>query len=114
MAQAFALMAKAEAWSAGSKPSGTVNPKAIESMARIGYDLSSHESTSIDAVADQSFDLVATMGCGDACPHVPARFREDWEIPDPKQLDTEEFDRVRDQIRDAVAAAVERVKRESV
>lgn len=110
MAQAFGLLAGAEAWSAGSKPSGEVNPKAIASMAEIGYDLSKHESTSIDEIPGMEFDLVATMGCGDACPHVPARHREDWDIPDPKHMDPEEFARVREGIREHVTAAIARVE----
>ena len=41
-------------------------------------------------------DLVVTMGCGDACPNVRARVRQDWAIPDPKDLAPAEFGRVRD------------------
>lgn len=109
MAQAFAIMAGIEALSAGSKPSGVVHPKAIASMAALGYDLSTHESTSVGELPDLSFDLVVTMGCGDACPNVAARAREDWEIPDPKHLDTEAFAEVRDQIARELAAAVRRL-----
>jgi protein-tyrosine-phosphatase len=38
------------------------------------------------------------MGCGDACPFVRARRREDWDIPDPKDLPADEFRAVRDLI----------------
>ena len=31
------------------------------------------------------------MGCGDACPYVPAKARLDWKIPDPKDMPLEEF-----------------------
>ena len=30
------------------------------------------------------------MGCGDECPLVRAKRREDWDIPDPKELPPEE------------------------
>jgi protein-tyrosine-phosphatase len=43
-------------------------------------------------------DVAVTMGCGDACPAVRARRREDWEIPDPRDLDEEGVRRVRDEI----------------
>lgn len=97
MAQAFALMQGAEAYSAGSKPSGIVNPKAIGAMAELGYDLSGHESKSLDEVkAFAPFDAVVTMGCGDACPWMPAKKHIDWQIPDPRNMEPEEFKQVRD------------------
>ncbi|WP_420442205.1 arsenate reductase ArsC [Candidatus Palauibacter sp.] len=107
MAEAFArLLAgdRVEAASGGSRPSGVVNPRAVESMAELGYDLGAHRSDGLDDVPPGPFDAVVTMGCGDACPHVPARRREDWEVPDPKDLPAEEFRAVRDDIRRRVAA----------
>ena len=71
MAEAFARILgreSIEAYSAGSKPSGKVNPKAIKAMRELGYDLSVHGSKSLDELPDVSFDFVATMGCEDACP----------------------------------------------
>ncbi|MEX2641720.1 MAG: hypothetical protein WD266_13605, partial [Balneolales bacterium] len=35
-------------WILGPRPSGIVNPRAIEAMKEIGYDLSVHESVSVD------------------------------------------------------------------
>lgn len=109
MAEAFARMIggdAVEAWSAGSRPSGTVNPKAIEMMRELGYDLSAHRSNSLDEVPDIEWDLVATMGCGDACPSVRARKREDWQIPDPRHMEPAEFRKVRDMIREQVRRAI--------
>ena len=109
MAEAFARMLggnRVEAYSAGSRPSGIVNPKAIEAMRELGYDLSAHDSKSLDDLAQIEFDFVATMGCGDACPMVRSRQRADWSIPDPKHLDTDEFRVVRDMIRDKVRMAL--------
>ena len=59
-----------EAYSAGSHPSGQVNPKAIGSMKEIGYDLSAHDSKSLNDIPQLEYDFVATMGCGDECPYV--------------------------------------------
>jgi protein-tyrosine-phosphatase len=106
MSQAFAKMLggdTVEAYSAGSRPSGIVNPKAIAAMKELGYDLSKHESKSLkEAEQFAPFDAVVTMGCGDACPWMPAKKFIDWEIPDPKHMDTAEFNSVRDFIRDKV------------
>ena len=100
MAEAFARMAggeAVEAMSAGSRPSGRINPKAIRFMGELGYDLSAHASKSLDEV-DGEFDAVITMGCGDSCPWVPAKRREDWALPDPRDMDDEGYRTVRDEI----------------
>lgn len=101
MAEAFARIYggdNVEAYSSGSRPSGVVNPKAIASMKELGYDLSKHKSKSLDDLPDAEWDLVATMGCGDECPFIRAKRREDWQIPDPKNMDTIDFRAVRDEI----------------
>jgi protein-tyrosine-phosphatase len=102
MSEAFATMLGGkgvQAYSAGSAPSGHVSDKAIASMKEIGYDLSSHRSKSLEEVrAVAPFDIVVTMGCGDACPWMPAKKFVDWQIPDPKEMNAEEFRKVRDLI----------------
>lgn len=101
MAEAFVHLSHRkdiEVYSAGSKPSGKVNPKAIESMKEIGYDLSSHDSKSLSDIPAIQYDAVMTMGCGDECPYVQGKLREDWKIPDPKNMTLEEFRKVRDLI----------------
>jgi protein-tyrosine-phosphatase len=105
MAEAFARIhgkGTISAYSAGSKPSGQVNPKAVESMRELGYDLSQHRSKSLSEIPDLEYDVVITMGCGDECPFVRARHREDWEIPDPKALPKEGLRAVRDLIESKV------------
>src|SRR5258707_3331628 len=109
IAEAFARIhggEQIEAYSAGSRPSGTINPRAIASMKEIGYDLSRHKSKSLSEIPDIEFDFVATMGCGDACPFVRAKQREDWNIPDPKALPPEDFRAVRDLIETKVKGAI--------
>lgn len=109
MAEAFARIhggESVEAFSAGSRPSGIVNPKAIASMAEIGYDLSAHTSKSLDDIPQVEYDFVATMGCGDECPFIRAERREDWQIPDPKDLPPPDFNKVRDEIERRVRALV--------
>jgi len=110
MAEAFARILggkSVEAYSAGSHPSGKVNPKAVKAMRELGYDLSVHGSKSLDELPDVAFDFVATMGCGDACPMVRAKQRADWSIPDPKHLPSDEFRVVRDLIQDKVRVTLD-------
>ena len=103
MAQAFAnIEGGVEAYSAGSKPSGKVNPKAIEAMKELGYDLSVHESKSLNDLPDVAFDAAVTMGCGDECPFLKAARRIEWQIPHPKNMPPEEFRIVRDTIHEKV------------
>jgi len=98
MAEAFARMAGIEAYSAGSQPSGRVNPKAIEAMRELGYDLTSHQSKPLNDLPAVPFDIAVTMGCGDQCPNLKTARREDWQIPDPKNMSPDEFRLVRDLI----------------
>src|SRR5690242_12091111 len=115
IAEAFAHMLAddiIQAYSAGSKPSGKINPKAIASMKEIGYDLTTHHSKSLDEIPQLKYDAVVTMGCGDACPWIPAQRREDWDIPDPRDMDINAFNAVRDFIREKVLALVEELKTE--
>jgi len=110
MAEAFARIHgydEVYAYSAGSRPSGQINPKAIESMMELGYHLSRHTSKSLDDLPHIEWDFVATMGCGDECPLIRAKHREDWNIPDPKDMPPEEFRKVRDEIESKVKQLLE-------
>lgn len=101
MAEAFARMhgaGRVEAHSAGSRPSGRINQTAIDAMRERGYDLGAHRSTGLDAIPPGPYAAVVTMGCGDACPWVPAERREDWALPDPRDFSPPEFNAVRDEI----------------
>ncbi len=112
MAEAFLRMhapAGVEAVSAGSAPSGKVNPRAVAMMAERGYDLTAHTSKSLEDIPEGPYGYAITMGCGDACPWVPAEHREDWAIDDPRELDDDGYRRVRDEIERRVVALVERL-----
>ncbi len=101
MAEAFARMhgaGKVAAFSAGSRPSGRVNPKAVEAMREVGYDLTTHASKGLEAFNGKEIDVAVTMGCGDACPLVRAQQRLDWKIPDPRDMTPEQFREVRNLI----------------
>jgi protein-tyrosine-phosphatase len=107
MAEAFARMhggPHVHAYSAGSHPSGIINPRAIDAMRQRGYDMTAHASKSLSDIPDIEYDFAITMGCGDACPMVRAKRRRDWQIPDPKNLPPEQFAQIRDLIETKVKA----------
>ncbi len=122
MAEAFAVMHGKEIvkpFSAGSKPSGRINEKAIRAMKEKGYDLSWHHSKSIEEIlseisdGEKQFDFVITMGCGDDCPYVKSVYREDWNIPDPREMNADAFNSVRDNIEKEVLKLLNKIKTES-
>jgi protein-tyrosine-phosphatase len=112
MAEAFARLHggdRVEAYSSGSKPSGHVNPRAIDFMRERGYDLAAHTSKPLNAIPDVEFDAAITMGCGDKCPMVRAKLHEAWDIQDPKELPPEKFRAVRDLIEQEVKQLLARL-----
>lgn len=111
MAEGFARSLggdRVDAASAGSRPSGRVNPRAIRFMRERGIDLRAHASKGLEELPGVSWDYVVTMGCGDACPHLPTRHRLDWDLPDPKHLDDDAFRAARDRIEGLVKDLVAR------
>jgi protein-tyrosine-phosphatase len=110
MAEAFGKMRNLTGinfYSAGSRPSGKVNPKAIDSMKHRGYDLSHHRSKSFDDLSHIHFDMVVSMGCGDDCPFVPSLKKLFWDIPDPRSLDSAGFNEIRDMIENHVSVLID-------
>lgn len=95
------------AFSSGSRPSGVVNPRAIQFMAEKQIDLTLQRSKGLDELPAVTWDYLVTMGCGDACPHIPARHRLDWELPDPKHLPDDGFRAVRDRIEALVSGLLQ-------
>jgi len=113
IAESFARIYSAgnvEPYSAGSHPSGKINPKAIEVMKELGYDLNKHQSKALEEIPAVEYDWVITMGCGDACPFVRAKHREDWNIPDPKGMSIDEVRKIRDLIGEKVKSLVAKLE----
>lgn len=91
-----------KAYSAGSKPSGKVNPDAIQVMKEIDIDISSNHSKGFDELPLKEFDYVISMGCKDVCPYLPAKKHIEWNIPDPKGKDLDYFREIRDNIKEKI------------
>ena len=117
MAEGFARALgkqRVTAFSAGSKPSGQIDPRAIQFMRERGIDLTLQRSKGLDDLhTGAKWDYIVTMGCGDACPSLPAQHRIDWDLPDPKHLSDEQFRAVRDRIEALVASLIDEALRPS-
>lgn len=117
MAEAFARMHgghTVEAWSAGSKPSGHINPRAITAMNERGISLTTHHSKGLHDIPQIQWDVLVTMGCGDACPTARACRREDWQLPDPREMQPAEFALIRDEIEQRVLNLLKTLNEESL
>ena len=91
-----------DSYSAGSKPSGTVNTDAIAFMQEKMIDISKSKSKSIKDLGINVFDYVIGMGCGDICPVAPAKEFINWNIPDPTGTPPVFFRKVRDKIEQSI------------
>ena len=98
--------------SAGTSPAESVHPEAIAAMRELDIDLSGRRPRLLtDALAEQA-DVVVTMGCGDACPYIPGKRYEDWDLPDPSGRPLEEARATREEIQERVDALVTELDRE--
>lgn len=96
--------------SAGSAPSGSVNPMVTRVLAERGIDTSRERPTLLDTDVVGGSDVVITMGCGEACPYVPGKRYEDWQVDDPAGQDLETVRRIVDDIDDRVRALLAEVR----
>jgi arsenate reductase (thioredoxin) len=104
---------RAVAWSGGSEPEATVNQAAVAAMAEVGIDISrAFPKPWTDEVVSAA-DVVVTMGCGDACPLVPGKHYEDWEVADPAGLALAEVRPIRDELERRVRDLLGRLEIES-
>lgn len=107
MAEGWGKVLLGDSWdvySAGIETHG-VNPKAIEAMKEVGIDISGHTSDLIDPNILEKANLVVTL-CSDAdqnCPILPSHVtKEHWRFDDPAGKPWSEFQRVRDEIKQAI------------
>ena len=101
-----------EAYSAGSKPSGVVNPMSVVVMGEVGIDISKNGSKGFDDLPVKSFDYAVTLGCGDKCPFVSAKDHVEWGIEDPKGKGLEGFRKTRDEIKEKVKELIAKIIKE--
>lgn len=106
MAAAFARIHagdRLDVISAGSAPAAAVNPVMVAAMAEKGIDMGFSTPRPLDRALDGSPPAVLiTMGCGEACPHLPGTLRLDWDLPDPAGKEIDFVRQVRDTIEEKV------------
>lgn len=100
--------AKARALSAGTQPGAHVHPEVLDVMRESGIDLSSARPRLLTDELARGAAMLVTMGCGEACPHVPGLRREDWPLEDPKGKPPERVRAIRDEVRARIAELVAR------
>jgi arsenate reductase len=103
---ALADPAKAHALSAGTEPGDRVHPEVLTTMRELGIDLSSARPRLLTEELARGASLLVTMGCGEACPHVPGLQHEDWPLEDPKGKDLARVREIRDEVRERVARLI--------
>lgn len=101
-----------EAYSAGSRPSGKVNPDAIMVMKEVGIDISGNCSKGFKDLEEEKFDYAVTLGCGDTCPLVSAGKHIEWNIVDPKDKGLDFFRKTREEIRGKIINLLGELKKE--
>jgi len=98
---------KARAVSAGTEPGPRVHPEVVEAMKELGIEMAGLQPRKLtDDLARQS-SLLVTMGCGEACPHVPGLRRDDWPLEDPKGKPVERVREIRDEVRRRVRQLID-------
>ncbi len=111
-----------EAYSAGTEATA-VRPEAVEAMAAIGIDITSHKSKSIERYLGEPWDWVITV-CDQAresCPVVPgAKATLHWSVDDPSTVDGDAgvrqaaFQAARDDLADRVRNFVEETRQAEI
>jgi protein-tyrosine-phosphatase len=114
MAEGFAKHygnSKIETISAGTMPSGEINPLANQVMQEKGIDISKSKPKPITNQMVQEADTIIVMGCSAQgfCPAPLLGKVTDWNIEDPKGKPLEEVRRIRDEIEKRVKELVEEV-----
>ena len=86
--------------SAGTKPSGDINPLAIEVMKEVGIDISNQKSKDLTEDMMRNSTKIVNMGCMDKsfCPTLFFPNVIDWGIEDPKGKPIEKVREIRNDI----------------
>ena len=102
--------------SAGTVPSGNLNPIVVQVMKEIGIDMTSQSPKTIsNSMIDNSFKTI-NMGCMDkeSCPALFVKDVIEWNIQDPKEKTIEEVRKIRDQIKSEVLNLIKSIDNEKL
>jgi arsenate reductase (thioredoxin) len=99
---ALADKSKAQGISAGTEPGARVHPEVLQAMKEVGIDLEGIAPRKLTDDLAKDVAILITMGCGEACPHIPGLRRLDWPLEDPKGKPVERVREIRQEIKDRV------------
>ena len=114
MASAFAQFLagdKLDVSNAGSEPAEKINPDMVKVMHEKGIDMGFRNPRSMEeAIANDTPELIITMGCREQCSLVPGAKIIDWDLPDPAGKPMEFMRDVRDEIEKKVVTLINEIK----
>lgn len=93
---------KALAISAGTEPGARLHPEVLQAMKEVDIDLEGVVPRKLTDELAKDATILITMGCGEACPHIPGLRRLDWPLEDPKGKPVERVREIRQEIKDRV------------
>jgi arsenate reductase (thioredoxin) len=98
--------------SAGTKPSGEINPLAVQAMKEVGIDVSAQKSKIITDDMIRNSVRAVNMGCMDQaeCPLLFLNNPIDWGVEDPKGKSIERVRAIRDDIERRVKEFAEKLE----
>ena len=99
---ALADKSKVQGISAGTEPGSRVHPEVLQAMKEVGIDLEGVVPRKLTDELAKDTTILITMGCGEACPHIPGLRRLDWPLEDPKGKPVERVREIRQEIKDRV------------
>lgn len=109
-------MGRITAYSAGSFPTGQINPMSLMTLERHGLPTTGYRSKSWAEFANQSLDIVITVcdsAAGETCPiFLGSPIKAHWGVPDPAHAQgtpeeiASEFDRIYNRLETMVKALV--------
>lgn len=94
---------------AGTQPASELYTGVKEVMAEIDVYLTAAFPKPLHRQLVEAADVVITMGCGDACPILPGRVYENWNLPDPTGMSLDQLRQLRDDIDSRVRALIDRL-----
>ena len=99
--------------SAGSQPDQQIQPVTIQALAERGIQISESFPKPLTDDVVRAADVIVTMGCGDACPVLPGKRYEDWDVADPAGQPIEVVRAIRDDIQARVTTPLSEILHQS-
>jgi len=99
--------------SAGSQPDQQIQPVTIQALAERGIQISESFPKPLTDDVVRAADVIVTMGCGDACPVLPGKRYEDWDVADPAGQPIEVVRAIRDDIQARVTTLLSEILHQS-